>query len=51
MNINFEKRVCQLIAITYALSFNVVYNSYTRLNSFDKIIKLAEDGTLEKLDN
>ena len=50
MNDVMNKRICKLVAMSYALSEHIVWQSFTRLNSIDKVIALAKDGTLEKLD-
>ena len=49
MNLLFEKRMCKMIAINYGLPEVVVWQVYMKLNSFDKVIKLAEDGTLSRI--
>lgn len=43
------KRIIKFIALTYALPFGTVWNTFERTNSIDTVIKLAEDGTLEKI--
>ncbi len=49
MNEIFYKRICKLIAMNYGLSEDVVWQSFMRLNSIDKVIKLSSEGILAKL--
>lgn len=48
-NIILQKRVCKLIAMTYALDDLKVWNAYEKLGSIDKLLNLAQDGMLEKI--
>lgn len=49
MNDIFYKRLCKLIAMNYGLSEDVVWQSFMRLNSIDKVIKMANEGILAKI--
>lgn len=40
------KRICKLIAMTYALSENVVYGAYLKTNSIDMVLDLIKQNKI-----
>jgi hypothetical protein len=41
------KRLCKLVAITYALSEDAVWQAFTRVQSIDKLIDMAQKGEIQ----
>jgi hypothetical protein len=47
LNDIFYKRLCKLIAITWALSEDVVWQVFTEVQSIDKVIDMAQKGEIQ----
>ena len=46
MNQILLKRICKLIAITYALSEENVWQTYEKVGSLDEIIRMAKNSEI-----
>jgi hypothetical protein len=44
-----RKRVCLLLANSYAMKQEDVYNAYLKLGSIDKLLNLLESGQLQQV--
>lgn len=49
MNDILIKRICKLIAMTYAIDEKIVYKIYSRLNSIDKTLKMIQSDNFDKI--
>ena len=43
------KRLCKLIAITYALDEMIVWRAYSKLNSIDKLLECIRNGRITEI--
>jgi len=49
LNLIITKKICQLIAQTYAIPFEETYEVYSCLNSFDNLILVIEVANKDKI--
>jgi len=48
-NTILHQRIVKLISVTYAMDESFLWQCYTKLNSFDKLIDLCANGQLETI--
>lgn len=47
MNEILHQRIIKLIAITYALNVEIVWEIYNKIGSVDKVLEMAKNGEIK----